>query len=128
MQRLMYLENRLNMRLITAEFEILAWLHFNGPTKSRDLSTRTKSSIANFQLILKRMRDDGVIIASPDAHDGRSRLYDLAPAVREEMRALFETDAQSRAVLAAIAFKRQPAPAPTAPADDLAPERSARPA
>lgn len=103
MKRILYLETKLRMRLITAEFEVLSFLYFNGPTKSRDLSLSTKSSIANFQLILRRLRESDVVVVEQDQTDQRVRVYQLSPDIRREFSLIFDADAESRAVLAQIA-------------------------
>lgn len=79
------LEKRLRLRLVTSEFEVVSWLYVNGSTPSRDLSRQTKASIANFQLIVRRLKDDGVLIARPGRDDRRVRGYDLSPEVRVEI-------------------------------------------
>jgi DNA-binding MarR family transcriptional regulator len=103
MQRILYLETKLRMRLITAEFEVLSFLYFNGPTKSRDLSLSTKSSIANFQLILRRLRESEVVVVEQDDADQRVRVYRLSSEIQREFSLIFDADAESRAVLAQIA-------------------------
>lgn len=60
----------------------------NGPTRSRELSLATKVSIANFQGILRRLRDDGIIVSFCDEKDRRVRLFDLAEHVRQECEVL----------------------------------------
>lgn len=108
MQRIFFLEGKLRLRLITSEFEILAWLYFNGPTRSRELCGKTKASVANFQIILRRMREEGVIVPCIDAQDRRARAYDLAPGVRADLALLYDSDPDSRAVLRAIAEQENP--------------------
>lgn len=103
MKRILYLESKLRMRLITAEFELLSFLYFNGPTKSRDLSLSTKSSIANFQLILRRLRESAVVEVEQDQIDQRVRVYRLSDEIRHEFSMIFDADAESRAVLQQIA-------------------------
>lgn len=108
MQRIFFLEAKLRLRLITSEFEILAWLYFHGPTRSRELCGKTKALVANFQIILRRMREQGVIVPCADLHDRRARAYDLAPAVRADLAQLYDTDPDSRAVLRAVAEQDNP--------------------
>jgi len=103
MKRILYLEKKLRMRLITGEFEVLSFLYFNGPTKSHDLSLSTKSSIANFQLILRRLRESGVVVVEQELADRRVRVYQLSPEIRREFSRIFDGDMESRAVLAQIA-------------------------
>ena len=104
MKRIAYLEAKLKVRLITSEFEILAWLYLHGPTRSRDLSAKTRSSPANYQIIVKRLRAAGIISSQEDYSDGRARIYDLAPAVRQDFADAFEQDPDGRAVLSEIAL------------------------
>lgn len=88
---LMELERRLRLKLVTSEFEIISWLFVNGSTSSRDLSRCTKASIANFQLIVRRLKEEGILIAQAGSGDRRVREYDLSDAVRTEInRALAE--------------------------------------
>lgn len=77
------IESELSLRLVTGEFEILAWLYRNGPTRSNELSRATKVSIANFQGILRRLKGDGIIVSVCDPNDRRVRLFDLAESVRQ---------------------------------------------
>lgn len=85
MQVLSELESRLRLRLVTSEFELVSWLYANGSTPSRDLSRRTKASIANFQLIVRRLKEDGVLIAQCGSADRRVREYDLSLSARSEI-------------------------------------------
>lgn len=102
MQRLIKLENRLKVRLITVEFELLAWLYLHGATRSQELARRTRASIANFQITLRRLHHAGVIEVVQCETDKRSRLYDLTLVARTQMRQLFDTDLTSRNVLNTI--------------------------
>jgi len=79
------LERRLRLRLVTSEFEVIAWLYANGSTPSRDLSRNTKASIANFQLIVRKLKQDGVLITRCGREDRRIREYDLSDTVRAEI-------------------------------------------
>lgn len=69
---------------MTGEFEILSWLFHHGPTRSRELSICTKVSIANFQIILRRLKDEGLVVSYSDEKDRRVRLFDLAEHVRRD--------------------------------------------
>lgn len=80
-------EMKLNLRLVTGEFEIISWLFRHGPTRSRELSMCTKVSLANFQIILRRLKDDNIVVSIPDKNDRRVRLFDLASHVRVECEA-----------------------------------------
>lgn len=87
----MELEKRLRLKLVTSEFEIISWLYVNGSTPSRDLSRCTKASIANFQLIVRRLKEEGILIAKAGCGDRRVREYDLSDVVRVEIdRALMD--------------------------------------
>lgn len=81
------LEGRLKARLITGELEIICWLYVHGPTSSRALSERTKVSNANYQMILRRLKDGGVLIVEPGEGDRRVRHYDLSSEVRRQIEA-----------------------------------------
>jgi len=104
MKRILDLENKFKIRLVTGEFEILTHLYFNGPTRSRELSLHTKSSVANFQIILRRMRDDGLIVYHQIDLDGRVRVYDLAREVRQEISETFKSESESRSIFSAMPF------------------------
>lgn len=82
---LVELEGRLKARLITGELEIICWLYANGPTSSRALSERTKVSNANYQMILRRLKEEGVLIVQSGEEDRRVRHYDLAPHARQQI-------------------------------------------
>lgn len=82
---LVELEGRLKSRLITGELEIICWLYAHGPTSSRALSERTKVSNANYQMILRRLKDEGVLVVQAGDGDRRVREYDLSPHVREQI-------------------------------------------
>lgn len=81
------IEAKLNLRLVTGEFEIISRLFRHGPTRSRELSMCTKVSLANFQIILRRLKDDNIVVSIPDKNDRRVRLFDLASHVRAECEA-----------------------------------------
>lgn len=83
------IEQNLNVRLVTGEYEIIAWLFRHGPTRSRELSMCTKVSLANFQITLRRLKDDNIVISIADEKDRRVRLFDLADEVRAECEAWF---------------------------------------
>lgn len=101
MQVLGDLEKRLRLRLVTSEFEIITWLFCNGPTPSRDLARHTKASIANFQLIVRRLKDDGVVVTNLGDQDRRVREYDLSPKIRGEINGIIrEYGFDGRALIA----------------------------
>lgn len=102
MKNILELESRLRLRLITGEFELLSWLYFNGPTKSRDLAVRTKTSIANFQIILRRLKSSNIIVSLNTDDDRRVRVYDLSPEIREEFDLIFTSDAEGNSILMAV--------------------------
>ena len=102
MQRLLKIESTLNIKLVTGEFEIILWLYANGPTRSTCIAKKTKLSIANFQIILRKMRENGILNLLPNEHDRRGRVYDSAPHVRQTFDQMFDNDLQSRAILCAI--------------------------
>lgn len=86
------LEGRLKARLITGELEIISWLYTHGATSSRALSERTKVSNANYQMILRRLKDEGVLVVQSGEDDRRVRHYDLAPHVRQQIVSAFSGD------------------------------------
>jgi DNA-binding MarR family transcriptional regulator len=102
MKNILELESKLRLRLITGEFELLSWLYFNGPTKSRDLAVRTKTSIANFQIILRRLKSSNIILSLNTDDDRRVRVYDLAPEIRAEFDMIFTTDPEGNSILMAV--------------------------
>lgn len=102
MKNILELESKLRLRLITGEFEFLSWLYFNGPTKSRDLAVRTKTSIANFQIILRILKSSNIILALSTDDDRRVRVYDLAPEIRAEFDMIFTTDPEGNSILMAV--------------------------
>lgn len=102
MKNILQLETKLKLRLITNEFELLSWLYFNGPTKSRDLAVMTKTSIANFQIILRKLKSCNIIVGSSSTDDRRVRLYDLAPDIRMEFDLIFTTDPEGNSILMAV--------------------------
>lgn len=102
MKNILELESKLKLRLITGDFELLSWLYFNGPTKSRDLAVRTKTSIANFQIILRRLKSSGIIVSLNTEEDGRVRVYDLSTQIRDEFDMIFTSDPEGNAILMAV--------------------------
>jgi len=86
--KIMALQILLKMRLVTGSFEIVYWLYTNGPTNSRDLARQIKVSPANFQIILRRLREDSLVLIETDDADKRGRRYSLAPEVWDQMKAL----------------------------------------
>jgi len=90
--RIFQIESELGLRLVTGEFEIIACLYRNGPTRSKDLSHVTKVSIANFQGILRRLKGDGIILSVCDPDDRRARLFDLVESVRQACDRWFAND------------------------------------
>lgn len=101
MQGIGKIEGALNLRLVTGEFEILSWLFKHGPTRSRELSMCTKVSIANFQIILRRLKEENLIVSEPDAADRRVRLFDLSPHVRDEFENWLNESSAARSLLGA---------------------------
>ena len=93
------LEGRLKARLITGELEIICWLYANGPTSSRALSEKTKVSNANYQMILRRLKEEGVLIVHAGEEDRRVRHYDLAHHVRQQIDATLTRDHLPAAIL-----------------------------
>ena len=86
--KILALENELKLRLVTGAFEIVQFLYINGPTNSRELATKTKVSPANFQAILRRLREVGIVVTETEEGDRRRRRYALAPHVDRQIRAL----------------------------------------
>lgn len=78
MGQIFALESALKLRLVTGNFEVIYALYEGGATPSRELARRTKVSMANFQVILKRLREEGIVVIEQDASDGRKRRYALA--------------------------------------------------
>jgi len=103
MNRILELETKFRLKLITAEFEILCALYFNGATRSSELALKTKASVANFQIILRRLRDEGLVVHRQDDGDGRVRVYDLSREIREEIGQVFGNEEQSQSIFEVIA-------------------------
>jgi DNA-binding MarR family transcriptional regulator len=88
LSKILQVEEALKLRLVTAHFEIVHWLFVHGPTNSRELARETKVSPANFQIILKRLREDGVVTTEVEDADRRRRRYALAPEIRKKLAAV----------------------------------------
>ena len=108
MERLLKIENTLNIKLLTGEFEIILWLFANGPTRSTDIAKKTKMSIANFQITLRKMRENDILKLVQNDADKRGRVYDISPHVRQVFDHMFNNDSQSRAILSAIQLRNVP--------------------
>jgi len=85
LSKIFELEDVLKLRLVTGAFEILHSLYINGPTNSRLLARETKVSQANFQMILRRLREESVIVMEVEGTDKRKRRYALAPDIRRQI-------------------------------------------
>ncbi len=82
MQTILTIEDILKVKLVTSDFRVIYNLFVHGPTRSSELFHLSRASAANFQIILRRLRNDGLIVAQQVDSDGRARVYDLAPQTR----------------------------------------------
>lgn len=83
--KLRELETTTGIRLVTTELEILSVLYHEGPMSVQTLLGKVRASSSGFQLIKKSMHDTGLIAGFRSNLDGRVKLIDLAPALRDSL-------------------------------------------
>jgi len=89
MHRILELEKSLDLRLVTSDYKIISSLYLHGAMRSSDLFGVSGSSAANFQIILRRLKNEKVIVAQQLHEDGRARIYDITPEVRDIIDTIF---------------------------------------
>jgi DNA-binding MarR family transcriptional regulator len=70
---------------LTAEFQILLYLYVAAGLGNHEISQFIDVSVAKFNQSLGKLRGWGLVEVTADPADRRSKLYDLAPRVRDEL-------------------------------------------
>lgn len=82
------IEDKIGLRTVPTELELLFELYAHERLTSAQLLRNTRCSIANFNMLKKRLLDCGLIVAERCDDDGRITYLRLAGHVREHFRAI----------------------------------------
>ncbi len=85
------LEDKIGLRAVPAELELLFQLYAHDRLTSAQLLRNSRCSIANFNMLKKRLLDCGLIETEKGDGDGRIAYLRLASHVREQFQSIDRT-------------------------------------
>lgn len=91
-KKLLILEDKVGVRAIPTELELLLQLYAHGRLTSSQLLQKVRCSIAGFGLVKKRLLECGFIVTERCNKDRRVSYLKLAWHVREHLRAIDGND------------------------------------
>jgi DNA-binding MarR family transcriptional regulator len=78
------------LRLTPTQFSAMIRLAQRGPCSQNELGRRASMDVATIKGVVDRLRDRGMIIATPDAKDKRRSILAIAPDYQDVITDLFQ--------------------------------------